>query len=86
MKCQKCNRQMIQLLNSCVCDHCDKKSFENDIRKLTAVKGDLLIVKMPLDATDEMYDSVLDLINNCELEARCIVIPENIDIEHIKLK
>lgn len=86
MKCPKCNRPMVQLLTSYVCDHCDKKTFENDIQKLMPREGDLLIVKMPDGACDEDFERIADLINGCELDVKCLILPHNIDIEHIKLR
>lgn len=63
----------------------EKKKLKIRIEKLSPENGDLLIFKMPPLSSDEDYHNMAKRLDELELDAQSIVIPDSITVEHVPL-
>lgn len=57
--------------------------IEIKIDKLSPQNGDLLIFTMPLNANDKAYEDLADQLRKLDLEAKYLILPENIKVKHV---
>lgn len=63
----------------------EKEKLKIQIEKLSPEDGDLLIFKMPPLSSDEDFHNVAKRLEELELDAKSIVIPDSITVEYVPL-
>ncbi len=61
----------------------EKEKIKIQIEKLSPEDGDLLIFRMPPSFSDKDYHYIVQMLDELELDAKSIVIPDSITVEHV---
>jgi hypothetical protein len=63
----------------------EDEKIKMQIEKLSPEDGDLLVFRMPPTASDEAYSHMTKMLEELELDAKSMVIPDSITVEHFPL-